>query len=223
MMKTSTFWLMWIIYFIGAGAGLMVISSVAGMAKTSMGGAAFIAVAIMAIGNAAGRIIAGIASDKFGRKATLIALLLFQAALMLVAIPLIKSQDVSPVLIVLLATLIGFNYGSNLSLFPSISKDYFGLKSFGVNYGFLFTAWGVGGFVMSRISQMIKTTTGSFTSAFIIAAILLAIGAMLTLRLKAPKAVSVPKGAVFQPELGLTMADGGEKIDKKSKKPGKSS
>jgi MFS transporter, OFA family, oxalate/formate antiporter len=220
MMKTSTFWLMWIIYFIGAGAGLMVISSVAGMAKNSMGNAAFIAVAIMAIGNAAGRIVAGIASDKFGRKATLVALLLFQAALMLVAIPFINSQDISPVLIVLLATLIGFNYGSNLSLFPSISKDYFGLKSFGVNYGFLFTAWGVGGFVMSRISQMIKTTTGSFTSAFIIAAILLAIGAMLTLRLKAPKALSVPEGVVFQPQLGLTMADGGEKIDKKSEKPG---
>ena len=37
MMKTGTFWKLWFIYFIGAGAGLMVIGSVAGMAKKSMG------------------------------------------------------------------------------------------------------------------------------------------------------------------------------------------
>ncbi|MBN2040540.1 MAG: OFA family MFS transporter [Spirochaetes bacterium] len=187
MMKTGTFWLIWLIYFIGAGAGLMVIGSVAGMAKASLGELAFIAVAIMAIGNAGGRIVAGVSSDKFGRKATLITLLLFQAVLMLVAIPLVSSSSTSAVLIVLLATFIGFNYGSNLSLFPSITKDYWGLKSFGMNYGIVFTAWGVGGFVMSRISQMLKTSTGSFTSSFVIAAILLVIGALLTaIAIKSP-------------------------------------
>lgn len=218
MMKTSTFWIMWLIYFVSAGTGLMVIGSVAGMAKHSLGEAAFVAVAIMAIGNAAGRIFAGVASDKYGRKTTLIVLMIFQAALMIAAISLVDSENVSPVLIVLLATFIGFNYGSNLSLFPSITKDYFGLKSFGINYGFVFTAWGVGGFVMSRMSQMIKTTTGSFNSAFILAGILLLIGAVLTLALKDPKAITGPEGAIFVPELGLTMADGGEKIDKKSEK-----
>ncbi len=79
--------MLWAIYFIGAGAGLMVIGSVAGMAKKSMGSAAFVAVAIMAIGNAGGRIIAGIASDKFGRNATLAGVLMFQAVLMIAAIP----------------------------------------------------------------------------------------------------------------------------------------
>ena len=39
----------------------MVIGSISGMAKKSMGTQAFIAVAVMAIGNAAGRIIAGLA------------------------------------------------------------------------------------------------------------------------------------------------------------------
>ena len=41
------------------------------------------------------------------------------------------------VVIVLLATLIGFNYGANLSLFPSFTKDLWGLKNFGMNYGIL--------------------------------------------------------------------------------------
>ncbi|MCK5255675.1 MAG: MFS transporter, partial [Deltaproteobacteria bacterium] len=52
MMKTLAFWKLWIVYFIGAGAGLMIIGSVAGMAKKSMGDAAFWVVAIMAVGNA---------------------------------------------------------------------------------------------------------------------------------------------------------------------------
>ncbi len=46
MLRTPTFYLLWAMYFIGAGAGLMVIGSVSGMAKKSMGEAAFVAVAV---------------------------------------------------------------------------------------------------------------------------------------------------------------------------------
>ena len=184
MMKTSAFWKLWFIYFIGAGAGLMVIGSVAGMAKKSMGEAAFAVVAIMAIGNAGGRVVAGILSDKIGRSATLIIMLLFQALLMFACIPVMGSASASAFVLVMLATLIGFNYGTNLSLFPSLTKDFWGLKNFGMNYGVLFTAWGVGGFVMSRISQMLKADSGSFSSSFIFAGILLVIGAGLTLTLR---------------------------------------
>jgi nitrate/nitrite transporter NarK len=195
----------------------MVIGSVSGMAKKSMGDAAFVAVAILAIGNAAGRVVAGIASDKIGRTATLAGVLIFQAVLMLAAIPLVGGQGTSALLIVLLATFLGFNYGANLSLFPSFTKDRWGLKSFGINYGIMFTAWGVGGFVMSRVQQTLFATTGSFSSSFIIAAILLSVGTVLTLMLKAPKPAAVSDGIIFQPQLGLTMADGGEKIEKNTK------
>ena len=222
IMKTLDFWMLWAIYFIGSGAGLMVISSVSGMAKKSMGSAAFVAVAIMAIGNAGGRVLAGIASDKFGRNATLAGVLVFQALLMIAAIPLVGSKETSAVLIVLLATFIGFNYGANLSLFPSFAKDRWGLKSFGVNYGILFTAWGVGGFVMSRVQQTLYATTGSYTSSLLIAAAMLTAGMVLALMLKSPKTAVAPRfipdDAVFQPGLGLTMADGGEKITKEEEK-----
>ncbi len=184
IMKTATFWKLWFVYFIGAGAGLMVIGSVAGMAKKSMGEAAFAVVAIMAIGNAGGRIIAGILSDKIGRSATLMIMLLFQALLMFACIPVMGSASASAFALVMLATLIGFNYGTNLSLFPSLTKDFWGLKNFGINYGIVFTAWGVGGFVMSRISQMLKAGSGSFSSSFIFAGALLVIGAGLTLTLR---------------------------------------
>lgn len=182
MMKTVTFWKLWFIYFIGAGAGLMVISSVGEMAKKSLGDAAFVAVAIMAVGNAGGRIIAGVLSDRIGRNTTLIIMLLFQSLLMFACIGIMGSNNA--VILVLLATFIGFNYGTNLSLFPSITKDLWGLKNFGLNYGFVFTAWGVGGFVMSRIYQMLTPSTGTSSTPFILAGVLLIVGAAVTLTLK---------------------------------------
>ena len=188
MLKTRAFYTIWFIYFIGAGAGLMVIGSVAGMAKKSMGEMAFLVVAIMAIGNAGGRIIAGILSDKIGRRATLLIMLIFQTLLMLVAVPIVGAEKSSGVLLVLLATFIGFNYGTNLSLFPSLTKDNWGLKNFGINYGIVFTAWGVGGFVMGRLSQMLIASTGSYTSSFLTAAGLLIVGAFLSLTLKGRRA-----------------------------------
>lgn len=182
MLKSPSFYLLWFLYFVGAGAGLMVIGSVAVMAKKSLGDLAFIAVAIMAIGNAGGRIIAGILTDKIGRTATLSGMLLFQALLMFLAIPLVQGS--SAVLLVLLATFIGFNYGSNLSIFPSFSKSIWGLKNFGVNYGLLFTAWGFGGFVMSRLSQTLAAASGSYTNSFLIAGVLLLCGTAMSLLLK---------------------------------------
>jgi len=215
--KTVDFWKLWAIYFVGAGAGLMIIASVAGLAKKSMGDLAFLAVAIMAIGNAGGRIVAGILSDKLGRYQTIMVAHLFQAVLMLASIPLIGSNNTSAIAIVILATLIGFNYGGNLALFPAVAKDLWGIKSYGVNYGILFTAWGVGGFVLSKVSQMLNAMTGSMTSSFTIAAILLTTSGMLTLTLGA-KEEETTEEAMFYPGLGLTMADGGEKVDADEKK-----
>jgi len=183
IVKTGKFWTLWLVYFVGSGAGLMVIGSVAGMAKKALAEYAFVAVAIMAIGNACGRIAAGMISDRIGRLPTLALMLTIQAALMFIAIPTVTGGG--PVALVLLATFIGFNYGTNLALFPAITKDNWGLAKFGVNYGVLFTAWGVGGLVMGRLSAMIEKATGGFTWSFVIAGVALVLAAGLTLALKA--------------------------------------
>jgi MFS family permease len=188
ILRRPMFYLLWVIYAIGAGAGLMVIASVSGMAKKSMGSQAFIAVAVMAIGNAGGRVIAGILSDKIGRRWTLMLVLLIQAGLMFIAIPVTSSKETLPFVIVMLATLIGFNYGANLALFPSFAKDFWGLKNFGVNYGVLFTAWGVGGLVFPKVQQILTANSGgSFQSSFIASGTLLCIGAILTLFIRSPR------------------------------------
>ena len=152
------------------------------MAKKSMGELAFVAVAVMAIGNAGGRILAGILSDKIGRRWTLCLVLLIQALLMFAAIPVTASKDMAAVVIVLVAAFIGANYGANLALFPSYTKDLWGLKSFGMNYGVLFTAWGVGGLVLPRLQQTLTARSGgsSYTLSFITAGVLLLVGTALT-------------------------------------------
>ncbi len=184
LLRSGVFWKLWFIYFIGAGAGLMVISSVAGMAKASMGEAAFVAVAIMAVGNASGRIISGVVSDVVGKKITLAGFLALQALNMFLAIYVIGAEGAMALLIILTATFIGFNYGTNLALFPAFCKTLWGAKNFGVNYGLLFTSWGIGGFVMTRISSMLVASTESYIWSFLAAGCLLLVGVAMTLTLK---------------------------------------
>ncbi len=52
------------------------------------------------------------------------------------------------------------------------------MKNFGINYGVLFSAWGVGGFVLGRASEMMNATTGGFALSFGVAGILLAVAAV---------------------------------------------
>lgn len=179
MLKSLDFYIIWIIFFIGSGAGLMVIGNISGMVKASLGTSAFIAVVIMAVGNASGRVIAGVVSDKISKPLTLLLILIFQNTLMLTAYFFLKENS-SAFFIVLLATFIGFNYGTNLSLFPSFVKSYWGMKNFGLNYGVLMTAWGLGGFIFSRLSQTLYAQTNTHSTSFLIAGICLLICIVLT-------------------------------------------
>tara|TARA_R110001592_G_scaffold103298_1_gene291131 strand:- start:10951 stop:11994 length:1044 start_codon:yes stop_codon:yes gene_type:complete len=187
IIRTVHFWKLWFLYFIGAGAGLMVIGSVAGLAKQSMGDAAFIAVAIMAVGNASGRIIAGVVADALGRHIALTIFFALQSLNMFLAVLVVSSEGSMAFFIVLSATFIGFNYGTNLALFPAFCKGWWGIKSFGMNYGVLFTSWGVGGFVLTRASAMLVASTGSYVWSFVVAGLLLAIGSVIAFGLHAPQ------------------------------------
>src|ERR1041385_5040846 len=111
---------------------------------------------------------------------------------MFFGIPVTASKDMAAVIIVVMAALIGANYGANLSLFPSFAKDLWGLKSFGMNYGVLFTAWGVGGLLLPRLQQTLTAQSGgSYASSFIPAGVLLLAGAALTFLIKPPKSRAV--------------------------------
>jgi OFA family oxalate/formate antiporter-like MFS transporter len=190
MLATPQFYLCWLLYAVGAGAGLMIISqlatTVADQVELSKKG--FWLVMSCGVGNGAGRILAGMASDKLGRQRTLQGCFLFQAAVLMV-LSIAKPDSIAGSLAVMLilAALVGANYGANLAIFPSITKDYYGLKNFGVNYGLVFTAWGCGGFMLAQVASKIFDHIKIFTYNYYGAAVLLALAAILTFALKPPQ------------------------------------
>ena len=189
MLRTWQFYVLWFMYFCGAGAGLMIISTLDPIAKEQAGmELGFLLVAALAIGNGAGRVVAGTASDRFGRKATLVGAFLVQAGLMILLSFANKDTALANfVALALISALIGANYGANLALFPAATKDYYGLKNFGVNYGLVFTAWGMGGFVLPMISAQLKTTYGQYHYSFYFAAAMLVLAAVVTFAVKPPR------------------------------------
>ena len=88
-----------------------------------------------------------------------------------------------------ISALIGAFYGANLALFPAITKDYYGLENFGMNYGLVFTAWGIGGFVMSMIAGHLHDAYQVYTYSFYISAVLLTPAAAGTVLLCPPQRI----------------------------------
>jgi OFA family oxalate/formate antiporter-like MFS transporter len=189
ILATPQFYQLWFMYACGSGAGLMIIAKLSAIVKNQAGiSLGFLLVAMLAIGNGSGRIVAGIISDKIGRQKTMLIAFLFQALLVFL---LSKANTGSPlaniVILSVISALIGANYGANLSLFPSITKDYWGLKNFGINYGFVFTAWGMGGFMLAFFAGKLYDIYHSFSYAYYGASTLLIMAAILSFFVKAPK------------------------------------
>ncbi len=188
MLRTPQFYLLWLMYAFASFAGLMIIGHMAKISTLQLPGVelGFILVAILAVGNAGGRIVAGLVSDKLGRTRTMLLVFISQAAVLL-----LFSRFSTTALLILGAAAVGFNYGANLSLFPSATADFFGTKNLGVNYGLVFTAWGVGGVFGGMVAGKIVDITASYNMAFAAAAVLCLCASGLTFVTKAPKIIVV--------------------------------
>jgi MFS family permease len=191
MLATPQFWILYAMYFCGAAAGLTFISVAKDLGKHSLGELAFLAVVIIAAGNTFGRIFAGTLSDKIGRQWTLFSAFVCQAVMVAVLFWLTRHGGGTWMVILPVVFLLGMNYGANLALFPAACKDYFGIRNFGLNYGWMFTAFGSAGLVMPWVNGRIKDMTGSFdlTYAIIISMMMLsAVLAVISRKLGLPKA-----------------------------------
>lgn len=182
MMKTAQFYILWLMFFAGSAAGLTFISVAQDLGKKSLGELAFLAVVVLSIGNAGGRILAGVISDRIGRQWTLFGAYMIQTcAVLALYFMAVKGADWGQgwAIVMVVVAFIGANYGANLSLFPSAAKDFFGLKNYGMNYGLIFTSWGIAGLVMAWVNGLFKDMQRPELSYYMIIAILLA-GAALT-------------------------------------------
>ena len=205
--KTPQFWLLWIAYFCGSFAGLMVIGLIAKhgidamtlayKARNALDAAAQLppdeakkiamaaayAPSVLAVFNALVRVMIGPLVDKIGTKAIFVVLFILQVGAMLALFP----AGESAVLLAACAGLIGWNYGALFTLFPATTLQYFGATAQGSNYGLLFTAWGVAGFAGPYLGGQLQSMTGSFFVPFVVSAVVLSVAVVIMAIIKAPE------------------------------------
>lgn len=181
--RTPQFKLLWTMFCFGTFAGLLIIGQMSKIGLEQAGiRNGFMLISVYAVFNCTGRILCGMFSDLLGRMRTLRALFLMQvltfALFAFLTTPLSKAAGVA---------VVGFTFGGMLSLFPATTADFFGMRNFGVNYGMMLTAWGVGGVFGPLLGGIVRDATGAYVLSYVVSAVLSAAGALLTLITKAPR------------------------------------
>ena len=185
MLRTPTFYFMWIAYALGCAAGLMVISQLIPFAKSvGIPGAALpvIGLVIGAAGNASGRILSGWMSDAMGR----LNVLRLMIGISAVSMPILYLTGSSVPMLYLMVFIVYWCYGTQLSVNASTTSDFWGTKNAGINYGLLFTSWGVAGFIGPRIGGKLFDKFGNYKAAFYTAAVLAGIALLFELMARRP-------------------------------------
>lgn len=174
MIRTKTFYGLWICYFIGCTAGLMAISiakpvgsEVAGVAP-ALG---TLLIGFFAIFNGGGRPLFGFITDRLNPSKTAILSFVLIAA----ASTAFWILPTVPVYIATFTILWGC-LGGWLAIAPAATGRYFGICDYPRCYGVVFLAYGVGAIAGPQMAGFIRTTTGGFTGVFPYVAILAVIG-----------------------------------------------
>jgi MFS family permease len=154
MIKRPQFVGLWLSFVFLALAGLMLIGinklfgrdalleSGAYTDLASAGAAASSAYAVaFALCNGLGRIGWGFIADRIGWHRSMMIMAISQSFLVIGFYYLGTSLASLYVFLVLT----GFNFGGNFALFPLATASKFGVKNLGINYGLMFSAYGIGG------------------------------------------------------------------------------
>jgi len=179
MLNTPLACMLWLTFIFGATSGLMAIGQWKPMMANILQGQTFAPewmggfgrfiepVGILAIFNALGRIFWGKVSDLIDRPRAMMIMYLFQgmAFMLLVSVK-------SPLAIFLASAWVGLNFGGNFALFPAATSDYFGTKNLGMNYGWIFTAYGVAGILGPVVGGVLYDASQQYTMAFVFAGVL---------------------------------------------------
>ncbi len=191
MLSTAQFYLIWLTYFAGCAAGLMIIGQTSPIAQELARftkETAALGVSVLAVFNALGRIFWGRISDTIGRTRALFLMFLINA-LAIFGYFLIPA---APFIFWVGIALVGSSFGGYLAIYPAVTADFYGTKNSGINYGLVFTAYGVGGLLSNIFAPRIKELTGNYNAAFLITALLCVAAGIIIIMVKAPAIKSKP-------------------------------
>lgn len=194
VLRTPQLYLLWLMLFVNVVAGILIVSNavpiirelvskgvtdpdaVKALTATAIGAYAFVA-----IFNGLGRFFWGAVSDRLGRNVAYASIY----ALQVVAFLALPNLHTIPLVLVAFAVILAC-YGGGFAVMPSFNADYFGTTYLGQNYGYILTAWGVGGLVGPFIAGKVKDATGSFSGALVPMAIVLLVALVLPFVTKKP-------------------------------------
>ena len=183
-LRTRTLWLLSFMLILANISLMMIIYHLVTYAKDT-GISEMTAATLLSVAggtNILGKILVGMASDKYGRKPLFIFCFLLQAIMI---IWLIKST--STWMFYMFAIFWGLGYGGWMPLMPAITGELFGLRNMGSIMGMAGISLGIGGTIGPVLAGYIVDSTGSYSIALLAGALAMFLAAAVVPLLKKPE------------------------------------
>jgi OFA family oxalate/formate antiporter-like MFS transporter len=171
--------------FLNTSAGISIISQAAPMAQEITHVTAAVAagmVGIISIANGAGRFLWAWLSDAIGRRMVFLSMFLVQAVVFWM-MPHVSTFGTFTAL----AFIVLLCYGGGFGTMPAFATDYFGPTNVGSVYGLMLTAWGFAGVLGPTLIAHIRQSTGHYSQALQVIAVIVLISAVLPLITRPPQ------------------------------------
>ena len=182
MLGTKQVYLLFIMLFTSCMSGLYLIGMVKDIGVQLVGlsaATAANAVAMVAIFNTLGRIILGPLSDKIGRLKIVTGTFVVMASSVLV----LSFVDLNYGIYFVCVASVAFCFGGNITIFPAIVGDFFGMKNHSKNYGIVYQGFGFGALAGSFIGVLL----GGFKPTFMVIGVLCVVSFIIAMLIQAPK------------------------------------
>ena len=182
MLGTKQVYLLFIMLFTSCMSGLYLIGMVKDIGVQLVGlsaATAANAVAMVAIFNTLGRIILGPLSDKIGRLKIVTGTFVVMASSVLV----LSFVDLNYGIYFVCVASVAFCFGGNITIFPAIVGDFFGMKNHSKNYGIVYQGFGFGALAGSFIGALL----GGFKPTFMVIGLLCVVSFIIAMLIQAPK------------------------------------
>ncbi|MED0987192.1 OFA family MFS transporter [Bacillus paramycoides] len=181
MLGTKEVYLLFIMLFTSCMSGLYLIGMVKDIGVQLVGLSATTAanaVAMVAIFNTLGRIILGPLSDKIGRLKIVTGTFVAMATSVLV----LSFVDLNYGIYFVCVASVAFCFGGNITIFPAIVGDFFGMKNHSKNYGIVYQGFGFGALAGSFIGAIL----GGFKPTFMVIGVLCVVSFIIAILIQAP-------------------------------------
>ncbi|MGC9933898.1 L-lactate MFS transporter [Priestia aryabhattai] len=181
MLATKEVYFLFIMFFTACMSGLYLISIVKDIGVQLAGlnvAAAANAVAMIAIFNTVGRLILGSLSDKVSRLKVIASTFFITA----IAVLTLSFVQLNYGVFFICVAAIAFCFGGNITVFPAIVGDFFGLKNHSKNYGIVYQGFGLGALAGSFIAAFL----GGFKPTFTVIGTLCVLSLIIAIFIKPP-------------------------------------